>query len=262
MKAKRIITAALSVIALISLNSCEDWGLGCIDGNDRLTTEERVISDFSGVEVNGSFDVIIDTSAETSLLIEADENLLDYIKTRVRGNMLVIDTYRDRCLRSDNRIAIYISTPYISDIILNGSGRIDCGSFEAGEAKMEVNGSGEINFDNAVTGELFLILNGSGEINGYARTGASDLEIDGSGEINIDGTCPLADMKIIGSGNIRAADFITGDCEVTIIGSGNATVFASSLLDAQITGSGNVYYYGNPDNVIKDITGSGKVIKR
>ncbi|MBN2612729.1 MAG: DUF2807 domain-containing protein [Bacteroidales bacterium] len=262
MEAKKIITAALSIIAVISLNSCEEWGFGCIDGNDRLTTEERVVSDFSGVEVNGSFDVYIDTSDVTSVLVEADENLIDYIKTRVRGDMLVIDTYRDRCLKSDNRIAIYITTPYIDEIVLNGSGRVDCSNFETGEAKIEVNGSGDINFDMAVTDELYLNISGSGEINGFAETISADVEIDGSGEINIDGTCQLADIKILGSGNIKAGDFITEDCEVTIIGSGNATVFASDLLDAQITGSGTVYYYGNPENVVKNITGSGKVIKR
>ena len=262
MKTSKLITTVFIFFAAILLYSCDEWGIGCIDGNGHLTTEDRVISGFSGVEVNGSFDVYVDTSMETSLLIEADENLLDLIKTQVRGNNLVIDTYRDRCLRSSHGIKIFVKTPNIDELILRGSGTIDCNDFESTELKVQIEGSGDINLNYAKIDEGNFEISGSGSITGTVDTYSANIEVSGSGEIHLDGTAHVAEMVITGSGNIKASDFQTDDCTVKITGSGDASVYASNLVDARITGSGTVYYYGNPDNVVKEITGSGKVIKR
>ncbi len=262
MKTSKLIATAIITLTAIIFNSCDKWGLGCIDGNGHLTTEDRVISNFEGIEVNGSFDVYVDTSMETSVLIEADENLLDLIKTQVRGNNLVIDTYRDRCLRSSHGIKIFVSTPQIDELILNGSGKIDCGDFESTELHVDIEGSGDIKLNYAKIDEGNFEITGSGFISGTVDTYSADINISGSGEINLDGTAHVADMKITGSGNIKTSEFYTDNCSVKITGSGNAYVFASDLLEARITGSGTVYYYGNPANVVKEITGSGKIIKR
>ena len=46
-----------------------------------------------------------------------------------------------------------------------------------------------------------------------------------------------------------------------ISGSGNATVTVSDRLDAQLSGSGQLTYYGNPPQVTQDVSGSGRVTK-
>ena len=262
MKTQRIITSVLIILAALAFNSCEEWGFGCIDGNGHQTTETRVTTEFDGIEVNGNFDVYVDKSQETSVLIETDENLIDLIKTQVRGNNLVIDTYRDRCLDARHGIVIHVSTPQISELILRGSGRIDCNDFEATELKVKLEGSGDINLNYAYADEAYFNISGSGRISGTVDCNSADLLVEGSGDIYLDGTSHVADMEITGSGSIQAKDFITDNCNVTITGSGNATVFASDLLEARITGSGTVYYYGNPANVVKEISGSGKIIER
>lgn len=262
MKTQSIITAAIVGLAVSLFTSCEKWGLGCVDGNGRLTTEERITTDFAGIEVNGSFDVFVDTGSQTSVLIEADENLLDHIKTKVRGNNLVIDTYRDRCLRSDHRIIVHVSTPQIEEIILNGSGKINCSRFQATEVSVKLRGSGNIDLSYAQVDEARFELSGSGLITGAVDAYSADLLLEGSGEIRIDGSAHVADMDIIGSGNIKTGNLTVDNCKVNITGSGNAYVFAYDFLEAKITGSGTVYYYGNPSNVVKNITGSGKIIKR
>ncbi|MFM7859228.1 MAG: GIN domain-containing protein [Flammeovirgaceae bacterium] len=47
----------------------------------------------------------------------------------------------------------------------------------------------------------------------------------------------------------------------TIAGSGNITIAVSGSLNANIVGSGNIYYQGNPADIVVNVTGSGKVIK-
>lgn len=262
MKTLKLITAVYLGISALLLSSCDELGVGCIRGNGNITTEGRVVSDFSGVEVNGSFVVYVDSSNETSVLVEADENLLDEIRTQVRGNNLVIDTHRDRCLNSRHDIIIYVTTPDIDELIMRGSGRINCSRFETNNLNVDVSGSGRIYMDYFKTQDSNLGISGSGTVTGTIDAYSSDLRVDGSGKIMIDGNAHIVNLNITGSGNIRADEFYSDICNVTITGSGDAYVYATDLLDARITGSGNVFYYGNPADVVKQITGSGNIVKR
>jgi len=67
---------------------------------------------------------------------------------------------------------------------------------------------------------------------------------------------------LTGSGSILAREFYTDNANVDLTGSGSVEVYTTDFLEVRLTGSGIVYYYGNPVNVVKEITGSGSVIKR
>jgi hypothetical protein len=262
MKTINILFPVSIILTAMVTYSCEEMGFGCIRGNGDLTTENRIVSDFNGVELNGSFTVYVDSGEETSILVEADENLLDEIRTQVRGNNLIVETYRDRCLNSKNDITIYVTTPEIEEIVLNGSGRIYCDYFETPKLQVDLNGSGSIFIDYIYTNDAELELSGSGSIRGTVDTYSADIQVDGSGIIRLDGSAHHADMDITGSGSILGKEFYTDNTNIEITGSGNAEVYATDLLEARVTGSGIVYYYGNPANVVKQISGSGNVIKR
>jgi hypothetical protein len=262
MNTQKIITLAFIVFVTIMTNSCEDLGFGCIRGNGDLTTENRVISDFEGVEVEGSFIVYIDSSNETSILVEADENLLDEIRTQVRGNNLIIETYRDRCLNSRNDITIYVTAPDIEEIKLLGSGRIYCDEFESSEMNVELTGSGSIFFDYINSNESDIDLIGSGTIRGTIDTYSANILIEGSGIVRLEGSAHHANMDLLGSGSIQAREFTTDIADVDLTGSGKVEVFATEFLEASVTGSGMIYYYGNPAEVIKHISGSGNIVER
>jgi hypothetical protein len=65
-------------------------------------------------------------------------------------------------------------------------------------------------------------------------------------------------IAISGSGKYRGSDLESSDCEVDVAGSGAVVVRVSDLLDVEITGSGDVRYYGTPE-VVESITGSGRL---
>ena len=262
MNTKSIAATAILILAALSLNSCEDLGFGCIRGNGDLTTESRVVSGFDGVEVNGSFVVYVDSGDVTSLLVEADENLLDEIRTQVRGNNLVIETYRDRCLNSRNDITIYVTTPNIEEITLVGSGSIYCDEYETSELHVELTGSGSVFLDNISSNEADVDLIGSGTIRGTIDAHSAVLRVEGSGVIRLEGSAHHANMDMLGSGSILARELTTDIADVDITGSGSVEVYATDLLEARVTGSGTVYYYGDPVEIVKEISGSGSIIKR
>jgi len=98
-------------------------------------------------------------------------------------------------------------------------------------------------------------ISGSGDINiiDFKNDNLS-LNISGSGDITANGEVQTLIAKISGSG------LISKSATITINGSGDAKIWASDSISAQINGSGDIEYSGNPINVKSKINGSGDII--
>lgn len=239
------------------------WSTGChkplgIDGNNQVTTETRQMVSFDRIVNEGSFNVYITQDSIYQVIVEAESNLIPYIRTRVNGNTLEIDTKED--LNNHSTMNIYVKTPVVNGIYLSGSGIMSIDSLEAGNVQIEISGSGNISC-TTVANSVNAKISGSGTINLIATTSNTETKISGSGNIDLTGETNTAKHSISGSGNINAYNFITKECESNISGSGNMYVNVSEILDVYISGSGSVFYMGNPQLTV-NIPGSGGVYKQ
>ena len=82
-------------------------------------------------------------------------------------------------------------------------------------------------------------------------------KITGSGSMDLIGICDEFDYTISGSGDVNSFGLISDRGFVEINGSGDTEVFVNEFLSVKITGSGDVLFKGNPDDITSDITGSG-----
>lgn len=238
MATKQLFNTVLFIALLFLLPSC-DLGDDEIDGNDKVETEIRNIASFDEIESLGDFDVYITLADSTSIRVEAEENLLEYIETDVNNYKLVIEEKNGYSLDNNDPMRIYLTTPNLDEAVLAGSGLIQCDS---------------------LSGEFFqAVLLGSGKID-FSKVFVDNVEarITGSGDIELEGEGKVTDYEIEGGGDIRAIDFIHEDSESRIIGDGNIYVHATDHLRARIVGSGNIYYEANPD-VDDTVTGTGDV---
>ena len=239
MKARNIIRLTLLAVLVLLADACENsWN--CLRGNGVPGEETRTIEGFTGVVSEGEFDVFIIPDSEFAVKLEADENLIQYIRTRVSGNTLIVDQGTRKCLRSDNPIRITVFMPQVEYLNLTGSGMITGDNITSDELKVELTGSGVIDLRELEVGLL-------------------DALITGSGEMVFWGTATDTDLDITGSGEIKAFRLSSVNCIANISGSGNMEVTVEKQLTAYISGSGSIFYQGNP-SVSANITGSGAVI--
>ena len=236
-------TKALTLVIVTTIlvtTSC-DFYFPCIKGDGMLVTESRDIGEFTGVASFGNFMVEIFNNEDYSLKIEADENLLPYIDSYVRGGNLILETKRGKCIKSREQLKIMVGAPEIRLIRLGGSGNMYCDMIDSPDLKLELNGSGNIHCSEVNTEDI-------------------EIRLSGSGEIRINGSSGSADINLTGSGNVRASDLETNTCNVNLAGSGNVFIRVIDYLEARITGSGNIYYKGQPE-IKSTITGSGNIRK-
>src|SRR5690606_22271211 len=79
---------------------------------------------YDEIGVAGMFDVVLVSGGEGHITIEAEENLLEYIETEVKGSTLKIKTTRGINLRPRKKILVTIPFEEISAVSLAGSGSI------------------------------------------------------------------------------------------------------------------------------------------
>lgn len=236
MKTKNIFLSV--IIFSVLFTSCQKAFL--VKGNRSLSTESRHLEQFDKVGNSGSFEVTIVEDSVSFVLIEAESNLIKHIDTYVYNNALIIDS--DESLIAHRPMKLEVHTNALRSA--------------------ELKGSGFIQFDPFNTNNFSAVIEGSGYIRGAIESNSIFLQIKGSGNIEVDGIVENGELIIDGSGEIRSYDLYLQNCEATIAGSGNLYTHTSSRLDAEIMGSGSIYYKGDPADVNSRIDGSGRIIKQ
>lgn len=238
MKTKSILLIILVIITQsILTSSCVRDGILGIHGSGPLVTEEIYIDDISSIDLRISGDVIITKGNVQKIQIEAQQNILNNIRHKVRNGKWIIKF--DRNVRNHDGITIFITVPEIDELEISGSGSISSNS-------------------DFTTNDLELRISGSGSINFNADANSVDTNISGSGNINLSGSTNGLDVHISGSGQYSGYSCISNNCDINISGSGKAKVFVQDKLNAHISGSGNIYYKGYP-SITFNISGSGSM---
>jgi hypothetical protein len=218
---------------------CDDYP--CIKGAGPVESRELFLPPINSFSYNGSGNVFVQKGEEQRITVEAQGNILDLLEIDVHGGHWDIDF--DKCIKNMSEMKIYITLPEVEYVALSGSGRIE--GFT----------------ENEIFDEFAVSLSGSGqiELDAFAPTIRADLT--GSGRIILNGEAGHEIIRISGSGKYRGYDMEVNSADINISGSGDAEVSVEEYLDVDIQGSGNVFYYGNPQ-VTSKVTGSGKVIKQ
>ena len=233
---------AFIILLAFSLPAMAQWGSWeKIEGNGNVTKQTRNVGNFTAISSSGSWDVMVAYGESNTLQVEGDENLLQYIETKVEDGKLTIRS-RNVNLRTRHKITVYVSATRLASVSLSGSGDIigEGKFFSDGEGSFRVSGSGSIRM-------------------AFNKYQSVDTHISGSGNIRLSGTAGAVSASISGSGNIDCVDVISDDVRASISGSGNVKVYANKSIDASISGSGNVHYKGAATDVRSRKGGSGRV---
>lgn len=229
-KMKKQFLYSLALISIV-LAGCTEHG--------PFERQEKIVETepFDRIRYSGSSEVRVYESDVFQVILNGRKIDLDRTDVEVVGGRLIIEEKKQ--IDRDQLIEIYTS-----DL-----------------TELEVNGSGEVEVVSTFPHQdnFNLSLNGSGEIEINVDCTELDIDQTGSGEIEISGQTTSGDYEITGSGWLHAFQLTTESAILRITGSGSAEVFVATDLDAIITGSGDVYYKGQP-SVNTNITGSGSVI--
>lgn len=212
-----------------------------VAGNGNIKKETRNITGFKSIGTSGSFNVYITPGTSKTIEIEADDNILPYIESELKGDELYVHFKKGYDLRPSQKISVNVSMPEVRSLAASGSG----GFYSKGSLKGEK-----------------VELGISGSVNADLELKASKLEvsISGSTKISLKGNVPTVEYGISGSGSVDALALQSDNVEVGVSGSGDLSVYAQKKLDISVSGGAKVRYKGNPA-INQSSSGSAKVTK-
>lgn len=236
---KKIIFA-LSVALMASVAvQAQKWKK--IEGNGNIVKQSRETDSFTGIGLAGSMEVKVSAGA-IGVQVEADDNLQEYITTKVKNGSLQIGAKEGYNIKSKKKIVIYVSLQTLNSVQIAGSG--------------SVTGTDGLKSDD----KLEVAIAGSGHCGLLVKSQKTKASISGSGTISLSGSTGQLSVAISGSGNYKGYELKTASANVAISGSGDAETNITENLTASISGSGNVYYKG-AGNVSVRTSGSGHLRK-
>lgn len=230
---------------------------GTIKGEGDMITMNLDIPDFHSIKLNNGANVHITQGDQQSVKIEGQENVIEVLNKEVKDGVWAIrNTHK---VKKSKKVNIYITMPTVELIHVNGSGNLKGqNTFKnLKDVALGVAGSGNMSFD--FEGEdVKCSVSGSGNMTLSLVADEIDGAIAGSGNIKVAGTANNFNGRISGSGSMAGSELSVEVADIKIAGSGDCKIGVSDLLTAKVSGSGSVYYRGNP-KVESKTTGSGKV---
>lgn len=226
----------LFVFAFLLLNVSAAMAQG-LRGNGKIASQDRNASNIKGIDVGGGFVVEVTQGSNEGVRIEAEENLLDNIKTEVRNGVLHI--YNDRSVNSSKGMKAFVTLKDLESINISGGAKIiGTSSFKSPMLKLDMSGGSNVKL-NIVTEQV----KGS---------------LSGASKLVLQGKSPEVNMQLSGASKVEASELEAHQVRIQASGASSVKVYAQKELEINASGASSVYYKGSP-TITSDVSSAARV---
>lgn len=195
-----------------------------VDAAD-VVRQERTVGGFDRVVVHGVVDVAITQGAREQLFVTAEPRLMPNIVTRVEQRTLIIETVGG--IKTEKTLRVDLTLRELQHLEADGSADIRIDKLRAGALNVELSGSADFKAPKLALDSL-------------------KLRLTGSANATLGGTAGSQLVQIKGSADYHGEGLDSASARVAVSGSASATVKVRDNLDAEVSGSADLTYYGNP----------------
>ena len=230
------------LVALIGINAA-------VFAGEKERTEDRNVRNFDAVKVSAGIDLYISMGNDESVRVVADDDIIEDVKTEVRGGTLHVYMKNNNSLfnifnwgRSTSR-KVYVTARELKSIQASSGSDVKSKNTLKGESlKVESSSGSDVNLD-VVYKEVTL-----------SSSSGSDARLSGRAKYFTASSSSGSD--------INARDLEAQICKVNVSSGADATVTATEELHANASSGADVRYYGNPKVVDIDESSGGDVSGR
>lgn len=218
---------------IVSVCAAAAWVGGCgtspttptanIAGSGHVVTEVRPVGGFTAVSVSGAGRLVIEQSGTETLAITAEDHILPLLRTVVVDGRLVIGAVSGTSINPTREILYRLGVRTLTDIEASGAIRVESTNIEADRLSLGLSGASTAHIAGTASR---LIL---------AASGASTCLVDGVRSLEV-----RAGLSGASYGRVRAAHFL----EANVSGSSRLEYFGDPVLVANVSGSGFVRRIG------------------
>jgi hypothetical protein len=211
-----------------------------ISGNGNVVTKEIKTGTFNYLSVSNALDVIIIPSDSQKIVIKADENLLDFIKVRVRDNTLLITAERRIRISRSKKIEVYTRT--LEQI--------------EGSAAATIKNSDSLVIDN-----LKITSSSAAEINICGQFKDLNAEASSASNIKLYGRVANLQANVSSAAGLNAFGMTADKASVVVSSAANAKINVTQEAKFDASSAGSIVYHGDPVVKVINASSGGSVNK-
>jgi len=228
---KMAVFLTLIILVIISAASC--IRLVGFSGSGNVITEERNISGFDSVSVSSGINLIIEQTGSESLKIEAEDNIVPKIITKVTNGKLNI-MYKPWTLD----FIVYLNVSDLNTISLSSGSTLNCKELNTEKLK--------VNLNSGASGEI------------KVKVKELDTALTSGSTLKVQGDAGKQEVKLSSGVTYDAENLVSKIAEVKVSSGAAATLNVSDSLDVNISSGGSVKYIGSP-RIISNISSGGSL---
>lgn len=234
----KIIATTLLSFLLFSCNFDLNFGMG-VKGNGNVKTEERPVTQpFNAIKTSHGLDVQLTQDSQERLVVEADENLQDLIKTEVKDHTLHIYAKKNIGWAASKKIKV--SFKDLSEI-----------SSSSGSDVMST---------NIITSDRLMLNSSSGsDMVLTINTTALSCNSSSGSDLKLEGSTQTLVAEASSGADIEASKLQAESSQVTVSSGADITINTAKELTASASSGGDITYYGNPKIINKSNHPSGSI---
>lgn len=210
-----------------------------VKGNGNLQTQTRKVSDFNGIKVSGGFAVEIKQGSNESLQIEAEENLMDNIRTEVKNNVLHI--YSEGNINSKKGMKAYVTVKDLNKVDISGGVKVTGKStFKASTFDLDMSGGSHVSL--AIDAKKI------------------DADMSGASKVTLTGRADELKLEMSGASSVNTSELVAKRVTVDASGASSVKVHATENLVVNASGASHVAYAGSP-KIEAETTAASRISK-
>jgi hypothetical protein len=207
-------------------------------GKGEITTQNRNAGKFQSIRVSTGIDVFLSQGESESIRVETDDNLHEYIKTEIRGN--VLNVFTEVNIRDAKSKKVYVTMKDIKSIQTSSAGDV-------------------VGLTPIVSDFLELSTSSAGDINIEVKAGEIDATTSSSGDITLSGTAGILSATTSSAGDIKAFDLTVREANISASSAGDVKITVTERLKARASSAGDIHYRGNPKYVDAHSSSAGSI---
>lgn len=212
-----------------------------VEGSGNVTSEVRKITPVNRLEIKDRIRVNLEQSDEYNLVIEADSNLIELIKTEIVDSILIIELTEK--VSSYHTLKADIKAKDLKNISVEGGARLQT-------------------INEFVTDDLDFSASSGSKFDLALNCKSLDCDISSGAHGSIMGRSGKLKVDITSGANLDAKELETEEVYAHANSGAILSVFATGNIDVKSTSGAHVKYYGEPAIRNIDQNSGGRVTKR
>ncbi|MDR2205081.1 MAG: DUF2807 domain-containing protein, partial [Flavobacteriaceae bacterium] len=208
--------------------------------------ENRSVSNFTGINASGAFEITVVKSNSESLALEANDDVMPYIRSEVKNSVLHLYLDKNIPWKVRNRtVKARIGMKNLDKVSLSGACEISASDLFTPET-FNGNFSGASKIDVWINTEQ-LNLESSGASNIQLKSsvaGTVKVDLSGSSKVYLSGSAKNLSTDLSGASSFNAENFEVETADIESSGSSNVSINVTQKLNIESSGASTVNYKG------------------